>query len=159
MKKKELVFLQFHLNETDQDFSAIDYLLFSSFQEFINRYVKGWWTCNSIELASTAILVQERYFGWKVREAFMMILFIKREKKKKEFWIISVGLSCLRLLISPFRKWIEDTSSDRKCPSAVLQPFAAALSRSFEVFTVLLLSSIVGDQEVGCTWQCDNEGH
>ncbi|XP_035412374.1 proton-activated chloride channel isoform X5 [Cygnus atratus] len=37
VKKKELVFLQFHLNETDQDFSAIDYLLFSSFQEFINR--------------------------------------------------------------------------------------------------------------------------
>ncbi|XP_064302266.1 proton-activated chloride channel isoform X6 [Phalacrocorax carbo] len=39
VKKKELVFLQFHLNGTDQDFSAIDYLLFSSFQEFINRLV------------------------------------------------------------------------------------------------------------------------
>ncbi|XP_075781273.1 proton-activated chloride channel isoform X2 [Pelodiscus sinensis] len=36
VKKKELVFLQFHLNETDQDFSAINYLLFSSFQEFLN---------------------------------------------------------------------------------------------------------------------------
>ncbi|XP_077194839.1 proton-activated chloride channel isoform X2 [Paroedura picta] len=35
VKKRELVFMQFHLNETDQDFSAIDYLLFSSFQEFL----------------------------------------------------------------------------------------------------------------------------
>ncbi|XP_065256380.1 proton-activated chloride channel isoform X2 [Emys orbicularis] len=36
VKKRELVFLQFHLNETDQDFSAINYLLFSSFQDFLN---------------------------------------------------------------------------------------------------------------------------
>ncbi|XP_032661030.1 proton-activated chloride channel isoform X3 [Chelonoidis abingdonii] len=36
VKKRELVFLQFHLNETNQDFSAINYLLFSSFQEFLN---------------------------------------------------------------------------------------------------------------------------
>ncbi|XP_015283114.1 PREDICTED: transmembrane protein 206 isoform X2 [Gekko japonicus] len=36
VKKRELVFMQFHLNETDQDFNAIDYLLFSSFQEFLN---------------------------------------------------------------------------------------------------------------------------
>ncbi|KAF7254141.1 hypothetical protein EYD10_00006 [Varanus komodoensis] len=38
VKKRELVFIQFHLNETDLDFSAIDYLLFSSFQEFLSRY-------------------------------------------------------------------------------------------------------------------------
>nr|XP_042711045.1 proton-activated chloride channel isoform X2 [Chrysemys picta bellii] len=36
VKKRELVFLQFHLNETDQDFSAINYLLFSSFQDFLS---------------------------------------------------------------------------------------------------------------------------
>ncbi|XP_007481774.2 proton-activated chloride channel [Monodelphis domestica] len=35
VKKRELVFLQFRLNETSEDFSAIDYLLFSSFQEFV----------------------------------------------------------------------------------------------------------------------------
>uniref|UniRef100_UPI00398F7AD6 proton-activated chloride channel isoform X1 n=2 Tax=Pristiophorus japonicus TaxID=55135 RepID=UPI00398F7AD6 len=34
VRKKELVFLQFHLNETEEDFSAISYLLFSSFKEF-----------------------------------------------------------------------------------------------------------------------------
>ncbi|XP_051868195.1 proton-activated chloride channel isoform X2 [Pristis pectinata] len=34
VRKKELVFMQFHLNETEEDFSAIGYLLFSSFQEF-----------------------------------------------------------------------------------------------------------------------------
>ncbi|XP_069787447.1 proton-activated chloride channel [Narcine bancroftii] len=34
VRKKELVFLQFHLNETEEDFSAIGYLLFSSFEEF-----------------------------------------------------------------------------------------------------------------------------
>ncbi|XP_077341867.1 proton-activated chloride channel isoform X1 [Lithobates pipiens] len=35
VRKRELVFLQFHLNETEQDFSAIDYLLFSSFENFL----------------------------------------------------------------------------------------------------------------------------
>ncbi|XP_078261901.1 proton-activated chloride channel [Rhinoraja longicauda] len=35
VRKKELVFLQFHLNVTNEDFSAIDYLLFSSFEEFL----------------------------------------------------------------------------------------------------------------------------
>ncbi|XP_078085950.1 proton-activated chloride channel [Mustelus asterias] len=34
VRKKEVVFLQFHLNETEEDFSAISYLLFSSFKEF-----------------------------------------------------------------------------------------------------------------------------
>ncbi|CAN2387416.1 Transmembrane protein 206 [Pristimantis euphronides] len=36
VRKRELVFLQFHLNETEQDFSAIDYLLFSSYKNFVN---------------------------------------------------------------------------------------------------------------------------
>ncbi|XP_063775118.1 proton-activated chloride channel [Pseudophryne corroboree] len=35
VRKRELVFLQFHLNETEQDFSAIDYLLFSSYKDFL----------------------------------------------------------------------------------------------------------------------------
>lgn len=61
MKKRELVFLQFHLNETDQDFSAIDYLLFSSFQEFVSRYVKGGRAWGCIELAVT-ILVKAGLF-------------------------------------------------------------------------------------------------
>ncbi|XP_074178323.1 proton-activated chloride channel isoform X4 [Rhinolophus sinicus] len=39
VKKRELVFLQFRLNESSEDFSAIDYLLFSSFQEFLHRRV------------------------------------------------------------------------------------------------------------------------
>ncbi|XP_078413160.1 proton-activated chloride channel isoform X1 [Cetorhinus maximus] len=34
VRKKELVFLQFHLNKTEEDFSAINYLLFSSFKRF-----------------------------------------------------------------------------------------------------------------------------
>lgn len=38
VKKRELVFLQFRLNESSEDFSAIDYLLFSSFQEFLHRW-------------------------------------------------------------------------------------------------------------------------
>ncbi|XP_016074701.1 PREDICTED: transmembrane protein 206 [Miniopterus natalensis] len=36
VKKRELVFLQFRLNESSADFSAIDYLLFSSFREFLH---------------------------------------------------------------------------------------------------------------------------
>ncbi|XP_066451141.1 proton-activated chloride channel isoform X2 [Eleutherodactylus coqui] len=35
VRRRELVFLQFHLNETEQDFSAIDYLLFSSYQNLM----------------------------------------------------------------------------------------------------------------------------
>lgn len=38
VKKRELVFLQFRLNQSSEDFSAIDYLLFSSFQEFLRRW-------------------------------------------------------------------------------------------------------------------------
>lgn len=38
VKKRELVFLQFRLNQSSEDFSAIDYLLFSSFQEFMQRW-------------------------------------------------------------------------------------------------------------------------
>lgn len=37
VQKRELVFLQFRLNQSSEDFSAIDYLLFSSFQEFLQR--------------------------------------------------------------------------------------------------------------------------
>ncbi|KAG8504437.1 Proton-activated chloride channel [Galemys pyrenaicus] len=37
VKKRELVFLQFRLNQSSEDFSAIDYLLFSSFQELLHR--------------------------------------------------------------------------------------------------------------------------
>lgn len=39
VKKRELVFLQFRLNQSSEDFSAIDYLLFSSFQEFMQRWL------------------------------------------------------------------------------------------------------------------------
>lgn len=39
VKKRELVFLQFRLNQSNEDFSAIDYLLFSSFQEFMQRWL------------------------------------------------------------------------------------------------------------------------
>lgn len=37
VRKRELIFLQFHQNETEQDFSAIGYLLFFSYQEFSDR--------------------------------------------------------------------------------------------------------------------------
>lgn len=39
VKKRELVFLQFRLNQSKEDFSAIDYLLFSSFREFMQRWL------------------------------------------------------------------------------------------------------------------------
>lgn len=39
VKKRELVFLQFRLNQSSEDFSAIDYLLFSSFREFMQRWL------------------------------------------------------------------------------------------------------------------------
>uniref|UniRef100_A0A663LW67 Proton-activated chloride channel n=1 Tax=Athene cunicularia TaxID=194338 RepID=A0A663LW67_ATHCN len=60
VKKKELVFLQFYLNGTDQDFSAIDYLLFSSFQEFIN----------SPEKAEFMKDCESSYSGWKFSGGF-----------------------------------------------------------------------------------------
>lgn len=39
VKKRELVFLQFRLNQSSEDFSAIDYLLFSSFRDFMQRWL------------------------------------------------------------------------------------------------------------------------
>lgn len=41
VRQRERVFLQFCLNETEQDFNAIDYLLFFSFQEFRNSADKA----------------------------------------------------------------------------------------------------------------------
>lgn len=37
VKKRELVFLQLSLNGSSEDFSAIRYLLFSSFRDFMQR--------------------------------------------------------------------------------------------------------------------------
>lgn len=43
MRKRELVFLQLRLNGSSEDFSAISYLLFSSFQDFLRRCGSGGW--------------------------------------------------------------------------------------------------------------------
>lgn len=74
MKKKELVFLQFHLNETDQDFSAIDYLLFSSFQEFIN----------SPEKAEFMKDCESSYSSWKFSGGFRTWVKMSLVKTKEE---------------------------------------------------------------------------
>ncbi|XP_074753274.1 proton-activated chloride channel isoform X1 [Athene noctua] len=74
VKKKELVFLQFYLNGTDQDFSAIDYLLFSSFQEFIN----------SPEKAEFMKDCESSYSGWKFSGGFRTWVKMSLVKTKEE---------------------------------------------------------------------------
>nr|XP_009926097.1 PREDICTED: transmembrane protein 206 isoform X4 [Haliaeetus albicilla] len=74
VKKKELVFLQFHLNGTDQDFSAIDYLLFSSFQEFIN----------SPEKAEFMKDCESSYSSWKFSGGFRTWVKMSLVKTKEE---------------------------------------------------------------------------
>ncbi|XP_065604516.1 proton-activated chloride channel isoform X2 [Cyrtonyx montezumae] len=74
VKKKELVFLQFHLNETDQDFSAIDYLLFSSFQEFVN----------SLDKAEFMKGCESSYSSWKFSGGFRTWVKMSLVKTKEE---------------------------------------------------------------------------
>ncbi|NWI04389.1 TM206 protein, partial [Tichodroma muraria] len=74
VKKRELVFLQFHLNETDQDFSAIDYLLFSSFQEFVS----------SPEKAKFMKDCESSYSSWKFSGGFRTWVKMSLVKTKEE---------------------------------------------------------------------------
>nr|XP_020650262.1 transmembrane protein 206 [Pogona vitticeps] len=74
VKKRELVFMQFHLNETDQDFSAIDYLLFSSFQEFLN-------SPNKSEFMKDC---ESSYSSWKFSGGFRTWVKMSLVKTKEE---------------------------------------------------------------------------
>uniref|UniRef100_A0A8D0HGN1 Proton-activated chloride channel n=1 Tax=Sphenodon punctatus TaxID=8508 RepID=A0A8D0HGN1_SPHPU len=74
VKKRELVFLQFHLNETDQDFSAIDYLLFSSFQEFLN----------SAHKAEFMKACESSYSSWKFSGGFRTWVKMSLVETKEE---------------------------------------------------------------------------
>ncbi|XP_036609282.1 LOW QUALITY PROTEIN: proton-activated chloride channel [Trichosurus vulpecula] len=74
VKKRELVFLQFRLNETNEDFSAIDYLLFSSFQEFVQSpdKVRFMQDCESA------------YSSWKFSGGFRTWVKMSLVKTKEE---------------------------------------------------------------------------
>ncbi|XP_074078719.1 proton-activated chloride channel isoform X1 [Macrotis lagotis] len=74
VKKRELVFLQFRLNETNEDFSAIDYLLFSSFQEFLQSpdKVRFMQDCESA------------YSSWKFSGGFRTWVKMSLVKTKEE---------------------------------------------------------------------------
>uniref|UniRef100_A0ACB8GA90 Uncharacterized protein n=1 Tax=Sphaerodactylus townsendi TaxID=933632 RepID=A0ACB8GA90_9SAUR len=74
VKKRELVFMQFHLNETDQDFSAIDYLLFSSYQEFLN-------SPNKSEFMKRR---ETSYSSWKFSGGFRTWVKMSLVKTKEE---------------------------------------------------------------------------
>ncbi|XP_012589656.1 PREDICTED: transmembrane protein 206 [Condylura cristata] len=60
VKKRELVFLQLRLNRSSEDFSAIDYLLFSSFREFLQRCLRGPRQAPLGMLGSLASIIPER---------------------------------------------------------------------------------------------------
>ncbi|XP_062827946.1 proton-activated chloride channel [Anolis carolinensis] len=74
VKKRELVFMQFHLNETDQDFSAIDYLLFNSFQEFLS-------SPNKSEFMKVC---ESSYSSWKFSGGFRTWVKMSLVKTKEE---------------------------------------------------------------------------
>ncbi|XP_054856980.1 proton-activated chloride channel isoform X2 [Eublepharis macularius] len=74
VKKRELVFMQFHLNETDQDFSAIDYLLFFSFQEFLKSPNKS----------AFMKRCESSYSSWKFSGGFRTWVKMSLVKTKEE---------------------------------------------------------------------------
>uniref|UniRef100_A0A2D4LEX6 Proton-activated chloride channel n=1 Tax=Micrurus spixii TaxID=129469 RepID=A0A2D4LEX6_9SAUR len=80
VKKRELVFMQFHLNETDQDFSAIDYLLFSSFQDFLN-------SPNKSEFMKVC---ESSYSSWKFSGGFRTWVKMSLVKTKEENGLVAV---------------------------------------------------------------------
>ncbi|KAG7234585.1 hypothetical protein INR49_002214 [Caranx melampygus] len=47
VRNKELIFMQFSQNETEEDFSAITYMLFAKFSDLSNRYLQTnkYWLC------------------------------------------------------------------------------------------------------------------
>ncbi|XP_053166020.1 proton-activated chloride channel isoform X2 [Hemicordylus capensis] len=74
VKKRELVFMQFHLNKTDQDFNAIDYLLFSSFKNFLN-------SPNKSEFMKAC---ESSYSSWKFSGGFRTWVKMSLVKTKEE---------------------------------------------------------------------------
>ncbi|XP_047376851.1 proton-activated chloride channel isoform X1 [Sciurus carolinensis] len=74
VKKRELVFLQFRLNESNEDFSAIDYLLFSSFQEFLQ----------SPDKAGFMQACESAYSSWKFSGGFRTWVKMSLVKTKEE---------------------------------------------------------------------------
>ncbi|XP_028580529.1 proton-activated chloride channel isoform X1 [Podarcis muralis] len=74
VKQQELVFMQFYLNETDQDFSAIDYLLFSSFQDFLE-------SPNKPDFMKAC---ESSYSSWKFSSGFRTWVKMSLVKTKEE---------------------------------------------------------------------------
>uniref|UniRef100_A0ABI7W7H6 Proton-activated chloride channel n=1 Tax=Felis catus TaxID=9685 RepID=A0ABI7W7H6_FELCA len=74
VKKRELVFLQFRLNESSEDFSAIDYLLFSSFQEFLQ----------SPDRVGFMQACESAYSSWKFSGGFRTWVKMSLVKTKEE---------------------------------------------------------------------------
>nr|XP_004671338.2 proton-activated chloride channel isoform X2 [Jaculus jaculus] len=74
VKKRELVFLQFRLNQSSEDFSAIDYLLFSSFQEFLQ----------SPDRAAFMQTCESAYSSWKFSGGFRTWVKMSLVKTKEE---------------------------------------------------------------------------
>ncbi|XP_045392422.1 proton-activated chloride channel isoform X1 [Lemur catta] len=74
VKKRELVFLQFRLNKSSEDFSAIDYLLFSSFQEFLQ----------SPDRVGFMQACESAYSSWKFSGGFRTWVKMSLVKTKEE---------------------------------------------------------------------------
>ncbi|XP_013375608.1 PREDICTED: transmembrane protein 206 isoform X2 [Chinchilla lanigera] len=74
VKKRELVFLQFRLNGSSEDFSAIDYLLFSSFQEFLQ----------SPDKPGFMQACESAYSSWKFSGGFRTWVKMSLVKTKEE---------------------------------------------------------------------------
>ncbi|XP_062970285.1 proton-activated chloride channel isoform X2 [Cynocephalus volans] len=74
VKKRELVFLQFRLNQSSEDFSAIDYLLFSSFQEFLQ----------SPDRVGFMQACESAYSSWKFSGGFRTWVKMSLVKTKEE---------------------------------------------------------------------------
>ncbi|XP_033617939.1 proton-activated chloride channel [Fukomys damarensis] len=74
VKKRELVFLQFRLNGSSEDFSAIDYLLFSSFQEFLQ----------SPDKAGFMQACESAYSSWKFSGGFRTWVKMSLVETKEE---------------------------------------------------------------------------
>ncbi|XP_051677271.1 proton-activated chloride channel isoform X1 [Oryctolagus cuniculus] len=74
VKKRELVFLQFRLNQSSEDFSAIDYLLFSSFREFLQ----------SPDKVGFMQACESAYSSWKFSGGFRTWVKMSLVKTKEE---------------------------------------------------------------------------
>lgn len=92
VRNRELVFLQFSRNETEEDFSAISYMIFSKFSDMVKRYFRGLMLMFSMSQIHLLVCIKCCSLTSSDKAAFMMEC-----ERNYSMWTFSGG----------FRTWVK----------------------------------------------------